>query len=260
VATVAVAANRYEVTPAASSTTAKGSLKKPIPVRFKFGFEVSDTEGLRPFVIDQYRIAGEGLHAYPDARPTCTFKQATDPNVLDPDNISAACKRAFVGKGAIDNDFGAPQDRTQKGECDVQLTLFNISKGDPRFPDTVRQVRKNGGFAIRIDTYLPSGSRCPIDVHEALAAPFYDVKIQGIATTELRFHTPETLKHPSGLDNSLVDVVTTIRKKPGRAKVKGGERRRVGFWSAVGRKGAKRTVRVTFIDEAGAKQTATAQD
>jgi hypothetical protein len=262
VAGVANAVNTYRVTPASSSPTAKGSLTKPVPISLRFGFEVGDTQGLRPIVIDQYRIAAEGLQSFPDARPTCTFAQATDPAVTDPANISRACKRAKVGSGTIDNEFGAPLDRTQKGPCDVRLTLYNISTGDtrPEFRSTNRQVKRRGGIAIRVDTYQPEGSRCPIPVHEALAAPFYDVKIQGVSTAELRFRVPDTLKHPSGLDNSLVDVVSNIQKKTGRDTVKGGKVRRVGFYSAVGRKGAKRTVRVTFIDESGDKQTATAQD
>jgi hypothetical protein len=257
---VASAVNTYEVDVATSTPTAKGSTTKPVPAKFRFGFEVGDTEGLRPFVIRQYRIAGEGLQSYPDARPTCTFDQATEPTVTDPDDIAAACKRAKVGEGAIDNDAGAPNDRTQNVDCDVQLTLFNIRTGDPRERKTVGQIRRNGGIAIRIDTYEPEGSRCPIPVHEALAAPFYDVKIQGIPSSELRFRVPDTLAHPGGLDNALTDVVATIQKKTGRAKVKGGKTRRVGFYSLVGRKGPKRTVRVTFIDESGDKQTATAQD
>jgi hypothetical protein len=237
-------------------------LTKPVPVSLSFGFEVGDTDGLRPIVINEYRIAPEGLQSFPDARPKCRFAQATDPSVTDPADISRACKRAVVGTGTIDNDFGAPNDRTQKDDCDVRLTLYNISTGDPRpaFRSTVAQVRKRGGIAIRVDTYEPEGSRCPIPVHEALAAPFYDVKIQGVSTVELRFKVPDTLKHPSGLDNSLVDVLARVQKKTGRAKVKGGKVRRVGFFSAVGRKGRTRTVRVTFVDESGDRQTATAQD
>jgi hypothetical protein len=260
VAGIASAVNTYEVTPAASTPTAKGSLTKPVPAKFRFGFEVGDTEGLRPFVIRDYFIAAEGVQSYPDARPTCTYEQATDPEVTDPDNISRACKRAKVGEGAVDNDAGAPNDRTQKLDCDVQLTLFNIRTGDPREPKTVRQIRRRGGIAIRVDTYEPEGSRCTIPVHEALAAPFYDVKIQGVSSAELRFRVPDTLAHPSGLDNSLTDVVSTIQRKLGRAEVKGGDERRVGFYSLVGRKGPKRTVRVTFVDESGDRQTATAQD
>jgi hypothetical protein len=260
VAGIASAVNTYEVTPAASTPTAKGSLTKPVPAKFRFGFEVGDTEGLRPFVIRDYFIAAEGVQSYPDARPTCTYEQATDPEVTDPDNISRACRRAKVGEGAVDNDAGAPTDRTQKLDCDVQLTLFNIRTGDPREPKTVRQIRRRGGIAIRVDTYEPEGSRCTIPVHEALAAPFYDVKIQGVSSAELRFRVPDTLAHPSGLDNSLTDVVSTIQRKLGRAGVKGGDERRVGFYSLVGRKGPKRTVRVTFVDESGDRQTATAQD
>jgi hypothetical protein len=261
---VAVAVNTYDVDVAASKPGAKGSAAGPVPAQFRFGFEVGDTEGLRPQVIRQYRIAAEGLQSFPDARPTCTFAQANDTSVTDPDDLSRACRRAKVGQGAIDNDFGSPTDRTQKGDCDVQVTLFNISTGDPRFRQTVSQIRRRGGMAIRIDTYLnPDGSedtsRCPIAVHEALAAPFYDVRIQGVSTAELRFAVPDTLAHPAGLDNSLTDVVATVQRKTGRVRVRG-TRRQVGFYSLVGRKGAKRTVRVTFVDESGDRQTATAQD
>jgi hypothetical protein len=259
VAGVAAAVNTYDVDVAATKPSAKGSAAAPVPVQLRFGFEVGDSEGLRPQVIRQYRIAPEGLQSFPDARPTCTFAQATDPTVTNPNNISAACRRAKVGQGEIDNDAGAPNDRTQKIDCDVKVTLFNISTGDPRFPPTVGQVRRRGGIAIRIDTFEPEGSRCPIPVHEALAAPFYDVRIQGVSTAELRFSVPDTLAHPGGLDNSLTDVVATVQKKTGRVRVRGAQRR-VGFYSAVGRKGRTRTVRVTFVDESGNRQTATAQD
>jgi hypothetical protein len=261
VAGIASAVNTYDVDVAASKpANAKGTPAKPVPAQFRFGFETGETEGLRPKVIRDYFIAAEGLQSYPDARPTCTYAQATNPSVTDPDNIAAACKRAKVGEGVVDNDAGAPNDRTQKVDCDVQLTLFNIRTGDPREPKTVRQIRRRGGIAIRVDTYEPEGSRCPIPVHEAIAAPFYDVKIQGISSAELRFRVPDTLAYPSGLENSLTDVTSTIQKKTGRAEVKGGDERMVGFYSFVGRKGPSRTVRVTFVDDAGDRQTATAQD
>ena len=138
----------------------------------------------------------------------------------------------------------------------MTLTLINISTGDPRFPGTVSQIRRRGGIAIRIDTDPPA---CPISVHEALAAPFYDTKIQGIPTSELRFTVPDSLAHPGGLDNSVVEVTSFIQKKTGKVRLKRGEppSARVGFYSLVGRKGGTRTVRVTFVDESGAKSTAT---
>jgi hypothetical protein len=262
VAGVAVAANTYTVH-LAKSSKGKGSMTKPVPASLDFGYRVGDTEDKRPFVIREYRIAAEGLRSYPAARPKCTYAAATNPVAQSPSALSAACKKAFVGTGTIKNLAGAPTDRSQKLPCDVTLTLINISTGDPRYPKTVKQIKKRGGIAIRIDTDPPA---CPIPVHEALAAPFYDTKIQGIPTAELRFTVPDTLAHPGGLDNSVVEVTSAIQKKTGKVGTKNGvpqpnskkgAKKKVGFYSLVGRKGKTRTTRVTFIDESGAKSTAT---
>jgi hypothetical protein len=262
VAGVAYAVNTYKVSVAQTKAAGKGSLTKPVPAAFKFGYEVGDTEGLRPQVIRQYRIAAEGLESFPKSRPSCTFDQATNPNVGDPSKLAAACKRAFVGTGTIHNEAGASGDRAHSVPCDVKLTLINIRTGDPRYPATVKQIKKRGGMAIRIDQYQENGvddpTRCPpIDLHEALATPYYDVKIDGIKSAELRFTVPDTLAHPGGLDNAVKTVISNIQKKTGRSKVTGGATRTVGYYSTVGRKGKTRTVRVTFIDESGAKSTAT---
>jgi hypothetical protein len=250
VAGIASAVNTYDVH-LANSKSKKGSVAKPAPASLKFGYRVGDTENLRPQVIREYRIAAEGLQSFPDARPTCTFDQANAPIEFD-----SACNKAIVGSGTIENEAGAPNDRSQKLPCNVELTLINISTGDPREPKTVRQVKRRGGMAIRIDTDPPA---CPIPVHESLAAPFYDVKIQGISTAELRFRVPDTLAHPGGLDNSVKEVESSILRKTGNVRIKG-KRRKVGFYSSVGRKGKTRTVRVTFVDESGVKKTATTQD
>jgi hypothetical protein len=263
VAGIASAVNTYDVHLANSQAKGKGTTAKPSPAKLRFGYRVGDTENLRPQVIREYRIAAEGLQSFPDARPTCTFDQASDPAITDPEDLSQACKRAIVGGGTIHNEAGSPDrpdtpqnEREQKLPCDVELTLINISTGDPREPKTVGQVRRRGGIAIRIDTDPPA---CPIPVHEALAAPFYDVRIQGVSTAELRFRVPDTLAHPGGLDNSVREVESTVRKKTGFVRIRG-QRRKVGFYSSVGRKGRTRTVRVTFIDESGVKKTATTQD
>lgn len=251
VAGIAIAENTYDVHIANSQPKGKGTAAKPVPALFNFGYRVGDTESLRPQVIREYRIAAEGVQSFPDARPTCTWDQANAPI-----KYANACRKAIVGGGTISNLAGAPNDRTQKLPCNVTLTLINISNGDPRFSKTVRQIRKRGGIAIRIDTDPPD---CPIPVHEALAAPFYDVKLAGVSSAELRFTVPETLAHPGGLDNSVVEVTSRIQRKTGRARVTGGKTRTVGFYSLVGRKGRTRTVRVTFIDESGVKKTATTQ-
>ena len=62
--------------------------------------------------------------------------------------------------------------------------------------------------------------------------------------------------HPApGVDNSVIDVTSKVLRVKGKAKVHG-KKQTVGFASAVGRKGKKRTVRVTFVDETGHKFTA----
>ena len=251
VAGIAIAENTYKVPKSLIGVSAdgKGSGREPVPTKLKFGFTVEDTENLRPQVIREYRIAAEGLQSFPKARPTCTFDEANAPIEYD-----SACDKAVVGKGTIDNLAGTPTDRGEKLTCNVAVTQINISSGDPAYPGTVSQINKRGGMAVRID--VDQGPNCPIPVHTALAAPFYNTRVEGISTTELRFTVPDRLAHPGGLDNSVVKVTTTISKKKGKVNVKG-ERRTVGFYSLVGRKGRKRTTRVTFIDESGVKKTAT---
>jgi hypothetical protein len=258
VAGVAVAANTYQVF-LAKASTGKGTRARPIPTKFDFGYRVGDTENLRPFPVKEYRIAAEGLFAFPKSRPRCTFAAASDPLVTDPADISSACRRAKIGGGTLDNFLGAGTDRSQKAPCKTKLTLFNISTGDPQFPKTVTQIRRRGGLAIRIDADPPE---CPAPDHEALAAPFYDIKLDGIPTTDLRFTVPDRLAHPSGLDLAVVETTSHVQKLTGLVTVRNGvpvaaAKRRVGFYSLVGRKGKTRTLRVTFIDESGAKFTAT---
>jgi hypothetical protein len=264
---VALAANTYEVHLAKNSPNKKGAKKKPVPTSLNFGYRVDESDpALRPFVIKEYRIAAEGLVSYPAARPKCTFEAATDPTVVDPSDLSAKCRKAIVGTGTIANEIGASNDRTQKVPCDVKLTLINISNGDSRFPKTLKPVKKRGGIAIRIDTDPPE---CLTSVHDGLAAPFFETKVDGVRTAELRFEVPDTLTHPGGvLDNAVVEVTSKIKKLTGKVGTKKGvpqpnskkgKKKKVGFYSLVGRKGKKRTTRVTFIDESGAKSTATTE-
>jgi hypothetical protein len=239
---VAFAVNTYVVDLASGSANKRGSLAKPLATKLNFGYRVGDTENLRPSVISQYFIAAEGVKYYPKARPTCTFAQADESPVY-----SKRCKAALVGRGSIENAFGASSDRTGKVPCDVKLTLINISNGP-------KVTKKRGGMAIRIDTDPPD---CALAVHGALAAPIYDVKIDGVPSSELRFTVPDSLTHPApGVDNSVIHTVSHVFRLKGKVKIKG-KTRTVGFASGVGRHGKKRTVRVTFVSEDGHKATAT---
>jgi hypothetical protein len=240
---IAYAVNTYVVDIASGGPGNKaGSPSKPMAAFLNFGYEVGDTNNNRPSVINQYFIAAEGIKYFPKARPTCTFAQADESPAYN-----RKCRAALVGRGTIANAFGPATDPTAKAGCDVKLTLLNISNG----PGV---TKKRGGMAIRIDTDPPA---CPLSIHGALAAPIFDVKIEGIKSSELRFRVPDNLVHPApGVDNSVIDVSSKVLRKTGKVKIKG-KTRTVGFASAVGRKGKQRTVRVTFVDETGHRETAT---
>jgi hypothetical protein len=242
---VAFAENIYEVHIAKSSPKGKGTPSKPLPVSLDFGYTVGDTEGLRPTVIEQYRIAPEGLITYPKLFKSCKFSQASAPQV------ASACKKAVVGSGLVRNEAGPGTDRSVKLVCNLKLTLYNIS-----------DAGKNGGMAIRLDGDPPPaapGSKnvgCAISVHTAIKAPFFNVKLEGLKTSELRFTVPIQLQEPApGVQNSVVEAISKVNKKTAKTKIKG-KSRTVGFYSEIGCKGKDRTTRVTFVDTQARKFTA----
>jgi hypothetical protein len=242
---VAFAENIYEVHIAKSSPKGKGTPSKPLPVSLDFGYTVGDTEGLRPTVIEQYRIAPEGLITYPKLFPSCKYSQANAPQV------ASACKKALVGSGIVRNEAGPGTDRSVKLVCNLKLSLYNLS-----------DAGKNGGMAIRLDgdpPPAPPGSKqagCAISVHTAIKAPFFNVKLEGLKTSELRFTVPIQLQEPApGVQNSVVEAISKVNKKTAKTKIKG-KSRTVGFYSEIGCKGKDRTTRVTFVDTQARKFTA----
>jgi hypothetical protein len=234
---VAFAENIYEVHIASSTPKGKGTPSKPLPVKLNFGYTVGDTEGLRPTVTEQYRIAPEGLISYSKLFPACRFRQANAPQV------ASACRKAKVGEGLVRNNAGAASDRSQKLVCNLKLTLYNIS-----------DAGRNGGMAIRLDGDPPAaapGSQdpgCTLPVHAAIKAPFFNVRLNGLKTSELRFTVPIELQEPlTGVQNAVIEARSVVNKKTTRTRIKG-KRRTVGFYSEIGCKGRTRTTRVTFVD------------
>jgi hypothetical protein len=254
-ASVAWAANDYDID-LADAGSAKGSKTRPVASIFKFGFtSQSQTPGNRPDTILGFNIGVEGGKFFPAAHRACTFAQANDPAATSASGLPRACRRAIVGRGTIDNEIGATNAPQERANCLVQMTLLNAVQtragGDPREPATQRQVDREGGLLIRIDTDPPN---CIASVHEALVAPFYDTRIAGVAASELRFTVPDTLRHPGGvLSLAITEVESTVNREVGFAVVKHGAqaaaRRRVGYFSLVGRKGRTRTLRVRFREE-----------
>jgi hypothetical protein len=97
---------------------------------------------------------------------------------------------------------------------------------------------------------------CPTAVHGAIRAKFVPRRIAGVKADELRFDVPPELLHPSGLDTTVRNTVSKIARKVRTKKIRG-KQRKVGYYSSIGCKGKKRTVRATFTDEQGRRFTAT---
>ncbi len=244
-AAVAYAENTYTVD-GGKKPAGKGSKAHPLPIALKFSFGVGNTDStLRGSPIQIYAIGSEGLVTYPKLFPTCTFSQATSTTV------SSKCKKAKTGGGLVQALVGAPSDLTLANSlyCNIKLTLYNISGAGAQ-----------GGMAIRLDTdppAPPAGSRtigCPTPVHQSIKAKFVKTKIGGLPSSDLRFTVPTELLHPVGLDNVVQNNESLINKWVAKKKVKG---HKVGYYTAIGCKAGKRTIRSTFTSEDGVKKTAT---
>jgi hypothetical protein len=238
-ASVALGANVYGVD-GSTKPKAKGSVKKPVPVGLNFSYTVADENPAnRGTPIKVYAIASEGLVTFPQAFPTCTFSQANS------ETVSGKCKKAKVGSGLVQNVVGPAASLTTKLFCNLTLNLYNISGAG-----------KNGGMAIRLDGDPPSPTDvnskaigCPTPIHLAIKAKFVLTKFGGLPADDLRFTVPPDLLHPSGLDNSVRNVVSKIQRKTAKIKYRGKKGVKVGFYSAIGCKGGKRTIQATFTDE-----------
>ncbi len=248
-ASVALGANVYGVDGSTKPAKAKGTAKKPVPVGLNFSYTVADENPVnRGTPIKVYAIGSEGLLTYPQAFPTCTFSQA------NAGKVSSKCKKAKVGAGLVQNVVGPGASITTKLFCNLTLNLYNISGAG-----------KNGGMAIRLDGDPPAPTDvnskaigCPTPIHLAIKAKFVPTKIGGLPADDLRFTVPPDLLHPSGLDNSVRNVVSKIAKKTAKIKIKG-KKTKIGFYSSIGCKGGKRTIQATFTDEQNDKQKATKQ-
>ncbi|HEU0024507.1 MAG TPA: hypothetical protein VFQ12_07745 [Thermoleophilaceae bacterium] len=248
---VALAANVYTVD-GSTKPGGKGSKKKPVAIKLGFDFQVeSDDPTVRGTPIERFAIGSEGLVTYPELFPTCTFSQANRDG-----SIASQCKKAKVGSGLVQNVVGPAASPTVKIFCNLKLGLYNISGQG-----------KNGGMAIRLDgdpkeppLSDPNDKtiNCPTAIHGAIRAKFVPTKIAGQPSDDLRFTVPPELLHPSGLDTTVRNTVSTIVKKTAKKKIKG-KKRTVGYYSKVGCKGGKRTIQATFTDEQGDVVKATKQ-
>jgi hypothetical protein len=263
VAGVAFAANVYTVD-GDTKPRAKGTAKKPVPVSLDFSYTVADdVPANRGIPVKEYRIGAEGLVTYPGAFPSCSGG-TSGANNPDEAGAASACKKARVGGGIIKALVGARNTPTTSSNCVINLSLFNLKPGN--YGDAGK-IGKTGGLAIRLDADTPAPpslddqykGQCLAAQHAAILAPYKTVKIKGVKSSELRFSVPPELLHPAqGLDVTVRDVTSSIKKVVSKGKVKvGSAKRKVGFYSAVGCKGGKRSIQVTFVSETGQKSPVT---
>ena len=256
VAGIAFAANVYTVD-GNTKPHGKGSAAKPLPVSLEFDYTVADSNSAnRGIPVNKYFIGAEGLITTPKAFPTCSGGES-GANNPDPAAAAKACKKARVGGGIIKALIGARAAPTVSNNCVLNLNLYNLKPGNY---GEAGKVGKAGGLAIRIDADPPAPpnlddsnkGQCLAPQHASILATYHRVKIKGVTSDELRFTVPPELLHPGGLDVTVRDVKSQILKKVAKVKLHG-KKTKVGFYSAVGCKGGKRSIQVTFVAESGQK-------
>ena len=255
VAGLAYAANVYTVD-GHSTPAGKGTPGKPLPKSLDFDYTVADDNPAnRGIPVQKYFIGAEGLVTYPEVFPSCSGGTSAANNP-DPAVAARACRKARVGGGIIKALVGARNTPTASANCVLNLNLYNLKPGNY---GEFGRVGRNGGLAIRIDGEPPAppnlddsnkGS-CLAAQHASILATYHTVKIKGVTSDELRFTVPPELLHPAqGLDVTVRQVASEIAKRTAKKRI-GGKRRTVGFYSAVGCKGGKRSIQVTFVSETG---------
>ena len=263
VAGIAYAANVYTVD-GDTKPHGKGSAAKPLPVSLDFDYTVADSDPAnRGIPVQKYFIGAEGLVTYPSAFPTCSGG-TSGANNPDPAAAAKACKKARVGGGIIKALVGTRTNPTSSANCVLELNLYNLKPGS--YGDAGK-IGKTGGLAIRIDGDPPPPpsiddqfkGQCLAAQHAAILAPYKTVKIKGVKSSELQFTVPPELLHPAqGLDVTVRDVSSSIKKIVSKKTITiKGKKRKVGFYSAVGCKGGKRSIQVTFVSETGQKSPVT---
>ena len=233
VAGLAYAANVYTVD-GSTSPRGKGSAKRPLPVSVNFDATVADENpDFRGTPVEKYFLGVEGLVTYPEEFPNCPYSTPSGggANAQDPDVAKRACSV-------------------------LELNLYNLKPGNYGIRGKVS--RKHGALGIRIDAVQASipnlndehKGKCATEQNEAIIAPYKPVKIKGVTSDELQFTVPQSLLHPAGLETVVQNVESAVRKRTAMKRVKG-KNRKVGFYSAIGCKGNRRSIQVTFISESG---------
>lgn len=246
-ASVALAANRNDVSRGEVTPAGKGSASRPLPIQVRFGLRSrAESSKNRPLPTKTYVLGMEGVVAYPRAFPVCGIAK-----VKRRKGPPRSCAEAQVGSGLVKGAAGIVEDDSisESVPCNLRLRVYNIGNG----------------LALRLDGEppLPPGFTsnrlgCPVPIHTAIPAPFRKVTIDGLPSTELQFSVPKLLARPLDGWNSALQVVNVdLEKRTARVRV-GGALRTVGYFSSIGCTGPDRLLQVAFLGEDGARSDATA--
>jgi hypothetical protein len=239
VASVALAVtNTYGVT-ASTSPTKAGTVAKPQNIKLSFNYSVGEQDNMRPSSVKEYQIKFSGVQVSQKGLGVCTADQINAATTAD--NCPAS---AIVGKGSVSNVLGPTNDPSNKSlTCFLNLTIFNGKAGHATLflQGTASQS-------------VPAEERCITDLAVAIDAKYTSGKGANAFST-LSFEVPQTLRHPiSGLDNSVVNVQSTINNVKTKAKKNG---KALSYYHSVGGcKNGKRAVQVTFVSEEDQKSVA----
>jgi hypothetical protein len=221
--------NTYNVT-ASTSPKKQGSTKKPVPLKINFNFTVGEANNNRPAVVKKYSIFFGGTRVNNNFFPACTQAK------LQGANGKAACSKAVVGGGYVENIVGPSNDKTSKPlTCNLKLTVYNVRNKRALLLVEGGQNATDPRMKCIAD-FGPSNGVIPAN---------YVRKSSG---TSLEFEVPSNLLHPaSTVDVSIVRTRSTIKRRTVR---KNGKKR--GYYESIGGcKGKRRTVRVKFTEESG---------
>jgi hypothetical protein len=236
-AAVAYAVNVYTVTPASTKGGggAKGTSAKPVAKAVNFGFRTKDSGGGRATPIKRYKIGFQGLKYFGKARAfgKCSFAKVNQKLESD---VKQDCRKAYLGKGVVNNLVGVTGSTATTTTCLLRLTLYNTGRG----------------FALRLDggnTAKPP-TKCPIAVNQAINALFKSRRIGGKRSASLEFSVPSNLLHPGSpnISNAIETTRSTISGRKRRVRIKG-VTRRVSILSSTSCGRRNRIIQVAFTDE-----------
>jgi hypothetical protein len=222
----ALAANEYNVT-ASFSPTKSGTVKKPAPVGITFGYVVKDTEGGRPFSLENFTALFEGVAVNTNTFPKCSASAITQAQT-----DSGCPSGSLVATGYARNLAG---DRNNRKDVSVKcyLTLRLHNSGNNKM-----------ALFVKGDPQLAGAKNCPISLSTAIPVSI----VRQSRGAALRLVIPESLKHPlATLTNAVVEVNLKVKKLTKKA-----HGRSTGLFETVGRcTRGKRAVTVSFNNEGG---------